>query len=277
MLLALLVTMVLGGTKAGGRKCKDCRESKTEALFASMRHLVCRKCNTKKSQAAKAKKAAVTAPKIRSKCSGCGVIKAAEHFSSDKSQAGGLSCYCKVCKSHYARGVANKYQAEKTSAESMTCPVCSQTKPVHEMLKHQRRCRECYRTYKSGYDHNRYTTDEQFRLSKLLRQRVLEALKGAAKSKSTLDLLSCTMSDFKQHIQQQFAPGMTWSNQGQWHLDHRIACANWDLKDPIQQAKCFHFSNYQPLWAGDNLAKGAKKDWLPAAESAYPSYNIECL
>ncbi|DBA90256.1 hypothetical protein WJX77_011589 [Trebouxia sp. C0004] len=47
------------------------------------------------------------------------------------------------------------------------------------------------------------------------------------------------------------------------------------VKDSIQQANCFHFSNYQPLWVGDNLAKGAKKEWLLAAESAYPNYNIE--
>lgn len=273
MLLVLLVTMVLGSSQAKGRECKDCGATKAEDLFASTRHRVCRKCNTKKHKAQQTRKAANTAPKVRSKCSCCGVTQAAEYFSKDKSQPGGLSAYCKVCKSQVAHDFSQKYQAEMEAAESLTCTVCKQTKPVHEMRKTERSCLQCNSEYKAPYDRKRYATDENFRLSILLRVRILEALKGAAKSNRTMDLLGCTIPQFKQHIQKQFAPGMTWANQGQWHLDHIVACANWDLRDSAQQAKCFHFSNYQPLWGSDNLSKGAKKNWLPAAEPAYPSYS----
>jgi len=35
-------------------------------------------------------------------------------------------------------------------------------------------------------------------------------------------------------------------------------CASFDLADPEEQKKCFHWTNLQPLWALDNIRKGAK-------------------
>jgi len=58
-----------------------------------------------------------------------------------------------------------------------------------------------------------------------------------------------------------------------WHLEHKRPCADWDLTKPAEQAGCFHYSNYQPLWAKDNLSKGAKLNWLPSAEPYYPNYS----
>ena len=51
---------------------------------------------------------------------------------------------------------------------------------------------------------------------------------------------------------------MSWDNYGLWHIDHRVPCVKFDLSKPIEQQKCFNFKNLQPLWAIDNLKKGAK-------------------
>ena len=51
---------------------------------------------------------------------------------------------------------------------------------------------------------------------------------------------------------------MNWSNMNQWHIDHIRPISSFNLNDPTQQKKCFHFSNLQPLWAKDNLKKGSK-------------------
>ncbi len=51
---------------------------------------------------------------------------------------------------------------------------------------------------------------------------------------------------------------MTRENHGERHIDHIKPCAEFDLNNPEEQKKCFHFSNLQPLWAEENISKGAK-------------------
>lgn len=63
------------------------------------------------------------------------------------------------------------------------------------------------------------------------------------------------------HLEAQFAPGMTWENRGEWHVDHIRPLASFDLTDPEQLRTASHYTNLQPLWASDNLAKGARLDW----------------
>ena len=54
---------------------------------------------------------------------------------------------------------------------------------------------------------------------------------------------------------------MSWDNYGQWHIDHIRPCSGFNLLDPIEQRVCFHYTNLQPLWAGDNLKKSNREDY----------------
>ncbi len=83
---------------------------------------------------------------------------------------------------------------------------------------------------------------------------------GARKSQSTIALLGCSIPDLKSYLESKFLPGMTWDNRSSWHIDHRKACAKFDLTDVDQQRQCFHYSNLRPLWAVDNLRKGSKDE-----------------
>jgi len=112
-------------------------------------------------------------------------------------------------------------------------------------------------------DRNRYKNDPFFRMRKILRAQVTYSIKRGfklgQKCAPTLKLLDIPSIDwFWKYIQSKFKSGMTMENQGKWHIDHIIPCASFDLRCPVQQLACFHYSNLQPLWAEDNLKKGNK-------------------
>jgi hypothetical protein len=44
----------------------------------------------------------------------------------------------------------------------------------------------------------------------------------------------------------------------QGHVDHKRPCAAFDQTDPVQFAECWALDNLQPLWASDNIKKGAR-------------------
>lgn len=75
---------------------------------------------------------------------------------------------------------------------------------------------------------------------------------------SVLDLLGCSVDEFRTHLENLFSTGMSWDNYGKWHIDHIKPCSLFDLTDFEEQKKCFHFSNMQPLWAIDNIKKSNK-------------------
>jgi len=119
------------------------------------------------------------------------------------------------------------------------------------------------------YERNKRKTDINFKLSDNLRARVRAVLKGKSKSKKTMALIGCSVDFLKKYLENQFQPGMSWNNYGNpngdhsecWHVDHIVPCASFDFNDPKQQQKCFHYTNLQPLWAKDNISKGAQLNW----------------
>ena len=97
------------------------------------------------------------------------------------------------------------------------------------------------------------------KLALLLRRRTLAALKDNSKSKNTMSLLGVENIEFLwKHLESTFKPGMTRENHGKWHIDHIRPCASFDLSKPEEQAKCFHYTNLQALWAHENLSKRDK-------------------
>jgi hypothetical protein len=112
------------------------------------------------------------------------------------------------------------------------------------------------------YAKTKYKEDVNYRIRINLSSRIYMALKGKCtnKAKKTMALLGCDLYFLKKHLESQFTVGMSWENHGLygWHIDHIRPCASFDLTDPEQQKQCFHYTNLQPLWAVENLRKGAK-------------------
>jgi hypothetical protein len=94
--------------------------------------------------------------------------------------------------------------------------------------------------------------------------RIYDALKAvkARKNMRTLDYCGCSVAFLMNHLEAQFAPGMSWDNYGEWHIDHIRPCASFTNLgiDIEEQKQCFHYTNLQPLWAEDNLRKSDKWD-----------------
>jgi len=130
--------------------------------------------------------------------------------------------------------------------------------------KHGKRYIKCYI--------ERRRNSPQLRIANSLRGRVREALKGTRKTARTFELLGCDIQMFLEHLENLFQPGMTFSNYGDWHIDHIKPCASFDLTDPAQQQSCFHYTNLQPLWKLDNLKKAAKHPSSSMIEASSKTY-----
>jgi len=108
----------------------------------------------------------------------------------------------------------------------------------------------------------RYKTEPNFRLRMLLRRRIADCIMRRKMSRiyPSMELLGTDIDTAREHIEKQFKEGMTWDNHGHygWHIDHIIPCSSFDLTDPEQQKKCFHYTNLQPLRWRENISKGNK-------------------
>lgn len=112
-----------------------------------------------------------------------------------------------------------------------------------------------------AYKDKKIKEDVAFMLEAKVRGRLYHVLKrlGLTKSKRTIELVGCTYVELKAHLESLFKPGMTWHKlgigPGTFQIDHIVPVAMFDLADPEQQVKCFHWTNLQPLWDEDHKAK----------------------
>ena len=154
---------------------------------------------------------------------------------------------------------AKRYNQDKNFREAAKCRSSKNwhAKTIEEKRAVQRikMPKEYYRNYHA----NRSRNDMSFRITGLLRARIRSAIinQGGEKSIKTMQLVGCSVAELRQHLEQQFTQGMAWDNHGEWHIDHIKPCAAFDLSNEDEQRECFHYLNLQPLWAKDNLRKGA--------------------
>jgi hypothetical protein len=96
--------------------------------------------------------------------------------------------------------------------------------------------------------------DINFKLAHYLRKTINRCLHGG----SAVNDLGCSIDEFKIYIESKFTTDMSWDNYGKWHIDHIKPLSLFQLSDFEQLKIACHYTNLQPLWAKDNLIKGAK-------------------
>jgi len=104
----------------------------------------------------------------------------------------------------------------------------------------------------------RKTTDPVYKLVDSIRTLIWISIKkmGFDKNGRTEDILGCNFDLFMKHIEEQFKEGMTWENHGQWHLDHKKPISWAKSEEEVYELN--HYTNFQPLWASENLTKNNK-------------------
>jgi hypothetical protein len=79
------------------------------------------------------------------------------------------------------------------------------------------------------------------------------------KSFKTKELIGIELKQFKEYLEKKFKTNMTWDNYGDWHLDHIVPVQhfidNFDFSKKDVQQIAYHYSNFQPLWAKENISK----------------------
>jgi len=222
---------------------------------------------------------------MEKKCSKCETSKPLEQFPNDPKCSGGKRGTCKGCR-------LNKWVPKEN--ELLTCSSCGEEKLYNLFSLHGKQkpneCKVCKNSRefnKRNSDRDAYNKkqredwaknnekrnmarrknlqrrrdeDSQYRMKMALHVRLYDAVKHqkGVKSSKTLELLGCTVEQLQTFLEAEFIEGMSWENYGDWHIDHILPCASFNLEDPEEQKKCFHWTNLQPLWAIDNLRKGAK-------------------
>ena len=151
-----------------------------------------------------------------------------------------------------------KANKEKLKANMKLNYKANKEERLAKMRLYNQENKESLRTKATERCRQHRLTDPIFKLKNIVRTRIYYFLKskGFKKISKSTKLIGCSYEILKEHIENMFEDGMTWENHGEWHIDHIIP-----LNDCVSEAeinKLCNYLNLQPLWAEDNLKKGAK-------------------
>lgn len=145
------------------------------------------------------------------------------------------------------------------------CRLCVQAINAEKRTAETRRKRAEYtkkwraenKEKRNQYEAKKQAADPSYKAFVSTRKRISGLIRSGAKVSKTRTLIGCSPDFLRAHLEAQFKPGMTWDNYGRngWHIDHIYPCSAFDLTDPEEQKRCFHYSNLQPMWESDNCRK----------------------
>lgn len=220
------------------------------------------------------------------RCTICGETKGYSEFHRQASRRDGYANWCKPCKKQKKRDdyVANrdrileklaKYRRQNPEKVS-ACKKACRAKKIEQykargkqkylegreqallrQAEYRRRNWPRVLAWNTAYKRERLRSDPLFRLEYAVRNRTFVAFRdrGYGKGSRTRELIGCDWADLMAHMSAQFTPGMTIENYGEWHVDHIIPLSSASSEGEL--IRLCHYTNLQPLWAAENIRKGA--------------------
>ena len=113
--------------------------------------------------------------------------------------------------------------------------------------------------YLESYNRNsraRYKNNPLIKLKRLIRTYISRGLNNRIRKDRSHEIVGCSWTDLKKHLEEQFKDGMTFDNRAEWSLDHIIPISL--AKTEKELIKLNHYTNFQPLWKIENIKKGNK-------------------
>jgi hypothetical protein len=200
-------------------------------------------------------------------CSKCKVEKPFEEFGKRKNN---YQSSCKECHNKYYQDNKEKkteyYKKYREDNKEKRKKYYQENKEILKekrkkyIEKNKEKRREYLNEYQKKYIFNRRKIDPLFKFRINIRSLIKGSFKRGTnqftKKAKTETILCCTIEEFINYIQSKFTKGMTLENHGEWHLDHIIPLATATTEEEI--IKLNHYTNFQPLWAEENLSKSDK-------------------
>jgi len=161
-----------------------------------------------------------------------------------------------------ARAINPEIERDRDRARNAKNPERSkaQDKAFRERRKADPERLAKHRAVVASYRRNKRHNDMNYLITSNIRARIGGALRyqNGTKAFKTIDVIGCSVQFLRGWIESKFSPGMSWSNYGEWQIDHISPCTSFVLTEPSQQRLCFHYTNLQPLWKSHNISKGNK-------------------
>jgi hypothetical protein len=155
----------------------------------------------------------------------------------------------------YTKRTYEKHK-EKRNQQIKEYRIKNQGKVAERNKKWRENNQERIKTRRNERNKERRQTDELYRLTTNITNRMRSYLKNYEKSDRTIKYIGCSPIELRKHLEKQFTEGMSWENYGKygWHIDHKIPLfAGKGNKEEI--IKLCHYTNLQPLWRDDNYKK----------------------
>ena len=189
-------------------------------------------------------------------CLKCNKEKELDDFCNRKDKIDGKHIYCRSCL--------------KKSNDIWYNDTKNQRKEYYK--NYQDKNREYYR--QSSYEHyhnnkeyyrkwekDKLKKDSSYRIKKSVMALIYFHLikNNEYKTKHTIEYLGCTIEEYRVYLESKFTPEMNWENYGTyWEIDHIKPIDSFNLNNPEELNKCFHYNNTQPMYWKDNREKSNK-------------------
>ena len=117
------------------------------------------------------------------------------------------------------------------------------------------------RSKRNDYERDKYVSDSNYKLRRILRARFKEAIKNNFKFGSAVRDLGCSIDElwlyFECFFHEDYDSGkqMTKENLGEWEIHHIVPLHEFDLTNREQFLKACHYTNLEPLWPEEHKEK----------------------